>query len=654
METWSIPGIPTMSPTAEPRQELDCDLLVAGGGMAGVCCALAAARLGRRVILCQDRSVLGGNASSEVRMHIVGATGLRGGVALETELREGGIMEEIRLELAVRNPQRSASVFDLVLYDKCRREPNLELLLNTVVDGAEVSDGRIRSVTATRASTEDWFRITAAVFVDATGDGRLGVEAGAPFRQGREGAAEFREKLAVAQADRKTLGSTIMFQARKHDRPMPFVAPPWVRKFKESDFKLRPYGQPESDLGLEYGYWWAEWGGCLDTLKDNEKIRDELLAITLGVWNYVKNESELDASHWALEWFGFLPGKRESRRFVGRHVLSEGEVLRSEPFDDAIAYGGWPIDTHPPEGVDAPELAPCTQNHLPFLYGIPLRSCVATNPANLMFAGRNISATHIAFATTRVMATCAVIGQGVGTAAAQAIEAGITPGELAADADQCARLQQQLLRDDCYLLGVLNADEDDLVRQADQVTASSHQPGADPESVRSGQTRSVHGKEGLEPHQLGANLWDDVLAKDDGSDAAVTQAPADRAFPGLHRWMSDPAQGLPAWIEVRWPEPVTIRSVQLVFDTGLHRLLTQSGADGYTAKMQWGRPQEETVRDYRVSWDDPAGSITVQDNHQRLRRHALAEPVCTQSLRIEVTATNGLDHARIMEIRAYG
>ena len=397
--------------------------------------------------------MLGGNASSEVRMHIVGATGLQGGV-----------------ELAVRNPQRSASVFDLILYDKCRQEPNLELMLNTVVDGAEGVDGKITAVSATRASTEDRFRITAAVFVDATGDGRLGVEAGAPFRQGREGADEFKEQLAVAQSDRKTLGSTIMFQARRHDRPMPFVAPSWVRKFQESDFKLRPYGQPKSDLGLEYGYWWAEWGGCLDTLKDNEKIRDELLAITLGIWNYVKNESALDASHWALEWFGFLPGKRESRRFVGRHVLTEGDVLASRPFADAIAFGGWPIDTHPPEGVDAPELSPCTQHHLPFLYGIPLRSCLATSPTNLMFAGRNISATHIAFATTRVMATCAVIGQGVGTAAARAVQQRISVSEMVADSDQCRDLQQQLLRDDCYLLGVRNEDGADLARRADHIT----------------------------------------------------------------------------------------------------------------------------------------------------------------------------------------
>lgn len=655
---FSSARFPIMSRPVEHPREIECDLLVAGGGMAGVCCALAAARLGKRVILCQDRSVLGGNASSEVRMHIVGATGLRGGVALETELREGGIIEEIRLELAVRNPQRSASVFDLVLYDKCRQEPNLQLMLNTVVDGADVVDGLMRSVSATRASTEDRFWIRAQVFVDATGDGRLGVEAGVPFRQGREGKDEYQEQLAVPQADQKTLGSTIMFQARKHDRPMPFVAPPWVRKFKESDFTLRPYGQPDSDLGLEYGYWWAEWGGCLDILKDNEKIRDELLAITLGVWNYVKNESELDASHWALEWFGFLPGKRESRRFVGEHVLTEADVLASRPFADAIAFGGWPIDTHPPEGVDAPGLAPCTQHHLPFLYGIPLRSCVATSPQNLMFAGRNVSATHIAFATTRVMATCAVIGQGVGTAAAQAIDAGITPGELAKDPAHGVQLQQQLLRDDCYLLGVLNADENDLVRRADRVEASSHQPGAEPDAIRSGQTRSVHGKERKEPHQLGANLWDDVLAKDSGHNATVTQAPADRAFPGLHRWMSDPEEDLPAWIAVHWDEPVTIRSVQLIFDTGLHRLLTQSGADGYTAKMQWGRPQEETVRDYTVTLAtdgvEAGEQIQVTGNYQRMRRHTWAEPVRTNSLRIEITATHGLEHARIMEIRAYG
>lgn len=640
--------------------ELETELLVAGGGLSGVCCAVAAARLGRRVTLCQDRSVLGGNASSEVRMHVVGATGLRGGVALETELREGGIMEEIRLELAVHNRQRSASMMDLVLYDFCRREPNLELLLNTTVDGAEVEDGEIKSVTATRASTEDQFRITARIFVDCTGDGRLGAEAGSPFRFGREGTEEFGESLASPTADGKTLGSTIMFQARRHDKPMPFVAPPWVRTFKESDFKLRPYGQPQSDLGLEYGYWWAEWGGELDTLKDNEKIRDELLAITLGVWNYVKNKSELDAANWALEWFGFLPGKRESRRFVGRHILTEHDVMQSTPFADAIAFGGWPVDTHPPEGVDAPELAPCTQHHLPFLYDIPLRSCVATTPRNLMFAGRNISATHIAFATTRVMATCAAIGQGVGTAAAIALAEYINPAELSERPELWPRVQQQLLRDDCYLVGARNEDRADLVRDASKIVASSEQAGAEAESVRSGQTRSVHGRPETSAAGANVNLWEDVLSHVESGEevaAAVTCAPPDRATPGLHRWMSDPVADLPAWVEVQWSSAVAVREIALVFDTGLHRLLTLSGADAYTAKMQWGQPQEETVRDYSVEAkvdDEWKPLLTITGNYQRYRRHRLDDEVSLSALRVVVNATNGIDHARIMEIRAYG
>lgn len=616
------------------EHQLDCDVLVAGGGVAGVCAALAAARLGAKVILCQDRPVLGGNASSEVRMHIVGATGLAGGVALASELREGGIVEELRLDLAVHNPQRAPALLDLLLYDKCRREPNLTLLLNTTVDGVETEGRLVRAVTATRASTEDRFRIGARSFVDATGDGRLGAEAGVAFRHGREGGDEFGESLAAPAADGRTLGSTLLLQARRHPQPMPFVAPPWVRRFTADDFRLRPFGRPGFDLGLEYGYWWAEWGGCLDTLKDNERIRDELLAVTLGIWNHIKNESDLApaAAHWALEWIGFLPGKRESRRFVGRHVLSETDLFRSRPFADAIAYGGWPVDLHPPEGIDAPHQPPCDQHHLPHLYDIPLRSCLAREFDNLLFAGRNLSATHVAFASTRVMATCGVVGQGVGTAAALARQAGVAPAELPESAALLRRLQQRLLRDDCYLVGVAVDDDAELVRAAATVTASSAQPGGGAGLVRSDQTRAVHG------------------------DGRGICAPPERARPGTHRWMSDPARGLPAWLEARWTEPVTLGEVALVFDTGLHRLLTLSQADGYTARMLWGKPQPETVRDYRIEAEVEGAWRVVAEasgNHQRRAVHRLETPVRARALRVVVTATNGLDHARICELRAY-
>ena len=648
---------------------LDADILVAGGGPAGFACALSAARLGARVILCQDRPVLGGNASSEVRMHIVGATGLRDGIPLRVENREGGIIEELRLDLACRNPQRSASMLDLLLYEKCRAEPNLTLLLNTTVVGAELSvdRSRIERAIAERQSTEDQFVITAKTFVDCTGDSRLAAEAGAAFRHGREGQAEFGESLATPTADGKTLGSTLLFQARKHDRPMPFTAPPWARKFTRDDFKFRPFGKPGSDLGLEYGYWWLEWGGGLDTIKDNERIRDELLAILLGVWNYIKNESELDASHWALEWFGFLPGKRESRRCVGQYVLTEQDLLLSRAFPDAIAFGGWPIDTHPPGGVDAPDEAPCDQHHLPYLYSIPLRACVAAGVRNLMFAGRNISATHIAFASTRVMATCAVVGQGVGTAAALALREAVDPAAASARPELMSRIQQRLLRDDCYLVGVCNAEVDDLARNA-TVSASSEQPGGRAAQVLSGQTRAVHGPwdeasiraalaSPVAP-KFGANLWDEVLRKVErgGGPADLTIGPPDRCFPGTHRWMSEPAAGFPAWIELRWPAPVRLSEIILVFDTGMHRHLTQSQADGYTQRMVWGRPQPETVRDYAVEvHTSGAWRVVAREtgNYQRRRSHRFAAIEGIDAVRLRVEATNGLDHARVFEIRAY-
>lgn len=581
--------------------------------------------------------MLGGNASSEVRMHVVGANGTGSfdrGSELETEAREGGIIEEIRLENCVRNPQRSASMFDLILYDKCRAEPNLTMLLNTAVTAAQLVDGQIQSVTAERPSTEDQFRIRAEVFIDCTGDGRLGVEAGAAFMEGRESREQFGESLAVEQADTQRLGSTILLQARKHDRPMPFVAPEWARSFSREDLRLRLYATPgEEEPTHEYGYWWAEWGGTLDTIKDNEKIRDELLAVALGIWDHVKNGPPEDnaagdpftASHWALDWIGFLPGKRESRRFIGQHVLTEQDVLASREFADAIAFGGWSLDLHPPEGIDAPELQPCEQHPVPHIYDIPLRCCIARDIPNLMFAGRNLSATHVAFSSTRVMATCAVIGQGVGTAAAFAVENKIAIRDLAKNQSAMQSIQQRLLRDDAFLIGRSNRDESDLAQQA-AISASSEQPDGEAANVINGITRAAHGERG---------------------------APTARRKVGTHRWMSDPAAGLSAWLRFEWETPVTIRQVQLIFDTGLHRHLTLSHHDGYTQKMQWGQSQPETIADYSIeirNGEEWKSILEVTDNHQRLRRHDFKNAPQTTALRIRITQTNGLDHARIVGV----
>ena len=612
------------------HHELSCDILVAGGGPAGVPCALAAARTGARVILCQDRPVLGGNASSEVRMHIVGANGtgrFDRGEELVTEAREGGIIEEIRLDNAVQNPQRSASVFDLILYDKCRVEPNLELMLNTAVVGCEMEGTTISAALAERPSTEDHFRISASVFIDCTGDGRLGAEAGAAFMEGREGREAFDESLAEAEGDDHRLGSTILLQARKHKGPMPFVAPTWARPFSKEDLKLRLYANPgEEEPTHEYGYWWAEWGGTRDTIKDNEAIRDELLAISMGIWDHIKNGpgAELfQADDWALDWIGFLPGKRESRRFVGQHILTEHDLLSSKTFPDAIAYGGWSLDLHPPEGVVAPETEPCVQHPVPELYDIPLRACIARDIKNLMFAGRNLSATHVAFSSTRVMATCAAVGQGVGTAAAVAVAEGKAISKIANDLECLDAIQRRLLRDDAFLLGRDQVGEADLVRSA-RITASSEQTDGAAVNVVSAQTRSAHGPSGSSLSPV-----------------------------GTHRWMSEPESGIPAWIQFEWPEVISLNRIQLVFDTGLHRHLTLSHHDGYTSKMQWGRPQAETVRDYDIevrTGRDWSRVKEVRGNYQRLNRHELDLSFEVEAVRITVLQTNGLDHVRIAAV----
>ena len=559
-------------------------------------------------------------------MHICGANTDRPCQALKLEARESGIIEEIRLENSYRNPQRSPSMFDLILFEKCLAEANLTLLLNTSVVGADARDGLIRTATALRPSTEDQFTIRSKVFVDCSGDSALGVAAGAAYMQGRENRSSFGESLAQEVEDKKTLGSTLLLMARKHERPMPFIPPPWARKFTEGDLRLRPHATSEVDSGLEYGFWWIEWGGQHDTIKDNEAIRDELLAIVMGVWDHIKNDGQHEAEYWALDWFGAVPGKRESRRLLGQYVLTEQDLLECRPQPDAIGYGGWPIDMHPPEGVDKPDEPPCTTTKVPFLYDIPLRSCIARDIKNLMFAGRNLSATHVAFASTRIMATCASVGEAVGIAAAYATKNNLFPADLTSDSRAVRDIRQRLLGEDAYLIGEPYAGENDLAFSAD-IRASSEQADGAAKNVISAQNRSVLGERGV---------------------------PADREIPGSHRWMSDPGQGLSAWIELRWNHPIEFRVLEIVFDSGLHRHLTLTHSDAYFKSMHWGTGQPECAKDYRVEIERDrawSGLANVKNNWQRRNRHTYPDGLTCQALRITVDAMWGIDHARIVQVK---
>lgn len=586
---------------------IDCDLLVAGGGLSGVCAAIAAARNGARVVLVQDRSVLGGNASSEVKMHIVGADchGSKPGA------REAGIIEELRLEDAARNPAGVYSQWDLLLYEKVILEPKIRLLLDTDVVSAEVVDGVIHSARALRLSTEDEFVIKARFFADCTGDGRLGAEAGADFHVGREGKADFGESLAQEKADRQTLGSSILLTGRKHNIPQPFDRPSWVRTFKKEDFKLRPI------KSFEYGYWWFEWGGQLDTLKDNAEIRHELLRITLGVWDYIKNSGEFpEAANWGLEWVGSIPGKRESRRFHGPYRLTEMDVLKPGRFDDTVAYGGWFVDTHPPLGVDAPDEEPCIQHHFEHLFPLPLRCYHSRNIANLFFAGRNISATHIAFASTRVMATCAVGGQAVGTAAAlwireksNDIRALSTPANILA-------LQQRLLRDDAYLLDLVHDDPADLARSAQ------------PRATSGGDT---------------ATLALDGIGRD------LRAAFGAWSSDSIHAWTS---AALPATLTLELASPAPIREIHVTFDSGFEKELLLTPSHHHQKISAPRGTQTKLVRHYRVRID---GVIVHEEKNNILRKrvHRLPAAVSGRMLEIECLATHGVPVVRIFEVRAY-
>lgn len=581
--------------------EIETGVCIAGGGLAGVCAALSAARHGAKVVLLQDRSRLGGNSSSEVKMHVVGADSSGG----RRGWREGGLVEELRLEDAVRNRQCCWELWDLLLYDKIVSEPNITLLLETTLYGAAMKGGRIGRVMARCDKSEHLYSIGAPLFVDATGDSRLALEAGAEIRTGRETRSEFNESLAPEKADQETLGSSILFTSRDYGKPMPFTPPRWARKVTREHLKFR------STKSWEYGYWWIEWGGNLDTIRDNERIRFELLAIVMGVWDYIKNSGDHPSSAtWALDWVGMMPGKRGSRRVVGDHLLTQGDLMRGL-FDDAVAIGGWPLDDHPPGGFDKSELPPNTVLRTAEVFGIPLRSLYSKNIPNLMMAGRNISATHAAFTSTRVMATCAVIGQAVGTAAARCVAEKIAPRQLAQDRARVTALQQTLLRDDQTLRGVKNEDPRDLARQA-QASASAEEPAYEAAKALDGWVRNIAGKE---THQWAGRLG---------------------------------PRG--AWIELKWAKPVRVSEVQLTFDTGFHRMLTLSSQANVMDKVVRG-PQPETVKDYRIL----AGGrevARVSGNFQRLRRHRF-EAVETDTIRVEVTATNGSEMARVFEIRCY-
>ena len=560
------------------------DLCVVGGGMAGLCAAISAARCGVRVALIHDRPVFGGNASSEVRMHICGAD--RHGAI--PNVRETGILEEIRLENLRRNSQRSYSVWDTVLYEKVLLEPGIERLMNCSCLKAEMDGDRIVSVTGWQTTTQTYHKVEARLFADCSGDAVLAPLTGAAFRMGREARSEFSESIEPETADRKTMGMTCMFQARDTGTPQPFTPPSWACRYpSEDDFPFRGH------RWVEMGYWWIELGGEQDSIADTEAIRDELLKVVYGVWDHIKNHGDHGAANWALDWVQFLPGKRESRRYEGGHILTQNDIEAGGRFPDIVAYGGWTMDDHNPGGFNWKH-EPNIFHPAPSPYGIPYRCLWSRNVGNLLFAGRCASFTHAALSSTRVMGTAAVMGQAVGTAAAIAVREGLSPREVGEKRIQ--ELQQSLLYQDCYLPGI-RQQFSELTRTA-RLTGSS---GA-PEYLRDGVNRPVG----------------DVQ----------------------HAWEGHPG----GWVEYTWDSPRRVREATLVFDSALCRNIQMSHLQ-QDAQLHSSPP--ELVKEFvlQVRTDGWVTLRHVRDNGQRLVRLPVEMPVT--GVRVIPRSTCGAEKVRM-------
>ena len=417
------------------NREHNADLCVVGGGMSGLCAALAAARHGIKVVLIQDRGVLGGNASSEIRMWICGAHG--------EDNRETGIVEELMLENFYQNPQLSYPLWDAVLYQKAAAQENLVLLLNTSCFDAVTEKDRIISVKAWQSTCETMHIVKARFFADCSGDSILAPLTGAHFRYGREAKSEFNESIEPDTADSRTMGMSCLIQARETPYPQKFTAPDWAYKYPaDEDIPFR-----EHDLSSNF--WWIETGGEGDCIHDTDKYRDELIKIAYGVWDHIKNHGDHGAENYCLEWVGLLPGKRESRRYIGNYTVTQNDVEAGGKFTDTVAYAGWSMDDHFPAGINHKSSYPTIFHPAPSPWGIPFRALCSENIENLLFAGRNISVTHAALSSSRVMATCSTIGQAVGTAAAQMIH-----DKENTDNIDIKKLQNTLMLDDCFLPGI--------------------------------------------------------------------------------------------------------------------------------------------------------------------------------------------------------
>ncbi len=400
-------------------EALQFDFVVVGGGMSGICAAISAARLGVKVALVQNRPVLGGNNSSEVRVHL----GAR--IKLEPYPALGNLVNEI-------GPERGGNAQPKDYYEDEKKiravflEPNISLFLNYHANQVETVNNKIVKVIAENLETGKRIAFAAPIFADCTGDGTIGFLAGAEYMSGRESRDTFNEPTAPEEADNLTMGLSVQWFSEKADAPSAFPNIKW--------------GLPWSDdraFAITRGDWDWETGMGKDMINETESIRDYGLLVVYSNWSYLKNhyKPREKFTNEKLTWVAYIGGKRESRRLVGDYILTENDLINQNFQPDGTAPTTWTIDLHYPdpenlekfEGEAFRSIAVHTKI---YPYPIPFRCLYSKNIDNLMMAGRDISVSHVALGTVRLMRTGGMMGEVIGMAASICKEKDVTPREI--------------------------------------------------------------------------------------------------------------------------------------------------------------------------------------------------------------------------------